>query len=86
MFKILALIALIYALTKTNIYKHKSVYTEEEKEIIGILTNYQIKDNKISIEIKAKEKIVGIYYITNKKKFKKYNKQIRARNKNKSKR
>ena len=70
MFKILALIALIYALTITNIYKYKSVYTEEEKEIIGILTNYQIKDNKISIEIKAKEKIVGIYYITNKKNLK----------------
>ncbi len=56
------LTSLIYlALPKNSIYKTSS------KEAIGIVTNYNVLGNKLSITLKGKEKLLINYYFGNKK-------------------
>jgi hypothetical protein len=35
--------------------------TKDDKEFIGIVTKYEVKEDKITIEIKAKEKLLITY-------------------------
>lgn len=59
--KIITLIIFIITLLYTNYYPFKSKYTKEDKEFIGIVTKYEVKEDKITIEIKAKEKLLITY-------------------------
>jgi hypothetical protein len=43
-------------------YQKKSIYTGSEKEIKGIIYKKKIIDNKITLYLKGKEKIVINYY------------------------
>ena len=52
----------LYVFIFTKIIKYTSVYDGSENRITGIVTNYRIKSNKLTIEIKAKEKIIVNYY------------------------
>ena len=52
----------LYVFIFTKIIKYTSVYDGSENRITGIVTNYRIKSNKLTIEIKAKEKIIANYY------------------------
>lgn len=61
LFKILASIFLTGTILYTNIYTHKSKYTGNETKFIGIVTKYELKENKIVIELKAKEKLIVNY-------------------------
>ena len=61
LFLILSLIFLVGALLFTNIYKLESKYILNDKEFIGTVTKYELKENKITIEIKAKEKLIVEY-------------------------
>ena len=61
LFLILALIVLVGDMLFTNIYKFESKYTLNDKEFIGAVTKYELKENKIIIEIKAKEKLIVEY-------------------------
>ena len=51
----------IITLLYTNYYPFKSKYTKDDKEFIGIVTKYEVKEDKITIEIKAKEKLLITY-------------------------
>lgn len=64
--KIITLIIFIITLLYTNYYPFKSKYTKEDKEFIGIVTKYEVKEDKITIEIKAKEKLLITYRYQNK--------------------
>lgn len=59
--KIITIIIFIITLLYTNYYPFKSKYNKDTKEVIGIVTKYEVQDNKITIEIKAKEKILVVY-------------------------
>lgn len=59
--KIITIIIFIITLLYTNYYPFKSRYTKDDKEFIGIVTKYEVKEDKITIEIKAKEKLLITY-------------------------
>lgn len=59
--KIITIIIFIITLLYTNYYSFKSKYTKDDKEFIGIVTKYEVKEDKITIEIKAKEKLLITY-------------------------
>lgn len=59
--KIITIIIFIITLLYTNYYPFKSKYTKNNKEFIGIVTKYEVKEDKITIEIKAKEKLLITY-------------------------
>lgn len=59
--KIITIIIFIITLLYTNYYPFKSKYTKDDKEFIGIVTKCEIKEDKITIEIKAKEKLLITY-------------------------
>ena len=59
--KIITIIIFIITLLYTNYYSFKSKYTKEDKEFIGIVTKCEVKEDKITIEIKAKEKLLITY-------------------------
>ena len=58
----LLLVSLIYALINNVIIKHYSVYNDETN-FIGIIANFNIDGDKVTIQIKAKETIQGTYYL-----------------------
>ena len=59
--KIITIIIFIITLLYTNHYPFKSKYTKDDKEFVGIVTKYEVKEDKITIEIKAKEKLLITY-------------------------
>ena len=59
-------IALIVSIYKFNHKDKLSKYSNEEI-IIGYISDINIDGNKLKLEVKAKEKIIGIYFIKNKK-------------------
>ena len=59
--KIITIIIFIITLLYTNYYPFKSKYTKDDKEFIGIVTKYEVKEDKITIEIKTKEKLLITY-------------------------
>jgi len=61
LFKILVLIFLLGDLLFTNLYNYKSKYKEDDKEFIGIVTKYELKENKLTLEIDAKENLIVDY-------------------------
>ena len=58
---ILAFIAILYAMIYINIPKY-SVYSGNEHDINGNLSNYSIKNDKLSLELKSDEKLKCTYY------------------------
>ena len=59
--KIITIIIFIITLLYTNYYPFKSKYIKDDKEFIGIVTKYEVKEDKMPIEIKAKEKLFITY-------------------------
>ena len=66
LFKILVLLILLGDILFTNLYNFKSKYNQNEKEFIGIVTKYELKENKLVLEIKSKEKLIINYKYQNK--------------------
>ena len=46
---------------------HHSHYDIKQKVVVGIITNYNIDGNKLTINLKAKEKLIGTYYFKSQK-------------------
>jgi len=67
LFKILVLLFLLLDIIFTCFYPFKSKYDKNETKFIGIVTKYELKENKIIIELKAKEKLIVNYKYQNKK-------------------
>ena len=67
LFKVLAILVIITILILTKCTKKESIYTGNETEFIGTIYKLKNTDNKTTIYIKSKEKIVVNYYekITN---------------------
>ena len=61
LFKILVIIFLIYAILFTKLYKFESKYNGDETTFIGIVYDYKLDDDKITLHIKAKEKLIVNY-------------------------
>ena len=61
LFKILALILLLFSYLYTSYYPFKSKYSKKDNTFIGAVKSYKIKDNNLIINLKAKEEII-IYY------------------------
>ena len=60
-FKVLVIITLFVDLLVTNLYTFKSKYKLEDTEFIGIVTKYELQENKLVLQIKAKEKLIINY-------------------------
>ena len=56
--------SLIYALINNVIIKHYSLYNDETN-FVGIVDNFTIDGDKVTIQVKAKETIQGTYYLKN---------------------
>lgn len=65
-FKISTITFLIVSIIYTKSYPFKSLYKESDTEFTGIVEDYTIKDNKIKISLKAKEKLIVTYKYNNK--------------------
>ena len=63
LYNILAIIAVAYSLIITKIPKYESIYNEEETNFICTLEEYKIDGNKLNLNLKCDEKLVGNYYI-----------------------
>ena len=50
----------------TNIYEFYSKYSINTKSVIGIVTDFEIDGNKVTINIKAQEKLIINYYVKTK--------------------
>ena len=61
LFKVLAITLLLFSYFYTIYYPFKSKYSEEDNTFIGTVKLYKIKDDKLIINLKAKEKLI-IYY------------------------
>ena len=67
LFKILVIIFVTGDIIFLNTYTYKSKYKSEDKTFIGVVTKYELKDTKIVLEIKSKEKLIVHYKYGNKK-------------------
>lgn len=61
LFKLLAVLILTGNILFTNLYTFTSKYSENETEFTGIVTKYELKENKLVLEIKGKEKLIVNY-------------------------
>ena len=61
LFKILVIIFLISTIIFTKLYKYKSKDNGDETIFIGTVYNYKLDDDKITLYIKAKEKLIVNY-------------------------
>ena len=55
-FIILVILTLIIDFLFLNLYSFKSKYDKDTKEFIGIVTKYELKENRLVLEIKSSEK------------------------------
>ena len=60
--KSITILFLIFILVFTSLYEKKSIYNGTETEITGIVYKKKQSDNKITLYIKGKEKLVVNYY------------------------
>ncbi len=67
LFYSLLLLSLLYLFININCITIKSNYNNSSKEFYGYITDYKIDDNKLTITLKAKEKILINYYFKNSK-------------------
>lgn len=60
-------IIILSSFLRVEVFAPSSKYRGDEKEFIAQVLSYQIDGDKLSITIEEKEKIIGTYYIKNKK-------------------
>ena len=65
-FKVLTILVIIIEILFLMINKQESKYTGTENLITGTITKYEIDGNKLKLEIKSKEKLIGNYYFKTK--------------------
>ena len=75
--KILTIIFIIYSIILTNFYPFKSKYSSDTTEVIGIVTKYKIDGDKVTINLKAKEKLIINYYLKDEHKKSYYIKKLK---------
>ncbi|MEG1149846.1 MAG: DNA internalization-related competence protein ComEC/Rec2 [Bacilli bacterium] len=63
LFIFITFLLFIYVIFFTKIIQYKSVYNDSTNYIVGTIKTYSINGNKLSMELKAKEKIITSYYI-----------------------
>lgn len=68
-FIFLTVLVIIYAIVITN-FNPTSYYSGREKQIVGIVQAIKYDEDKVTITVKAKEKILGYYYLKNNEKCK----------------
>ena len=62
-FSFFIFLTIVYSLLYIFVVNHQSVYTKNTKHIEGIITSFNINGDSLSLELKAKEKIVANYRI-----------------------
>lgn len=64
-FKVLALLTIMYSLLFTFCWKANSKYNENTTNVTGIIVQYDIDGNKLKMTLKGYEKIIIYYYFKN---------------------
>ena len=60
---ILLILVLLYSIIITKVIKHESIYNGKENYFETKIIKFKIDGNKLSLELKGKEKLIGNYYI-----------------------
>lgn len=76
LFKLLAIIFLIYSVVLDIYYNFESCYNTESSSLRGIITKYEIDGNKLTLNMRAKEDIIVNYYIGTEKEKEQLKKEI----------
>ena len=74
-FIIILIISILLLFVRCNI-KHKSIYNNNTKFVVGTVTDYYIDGNKLSITLDCNEKIIGTYYFKSRKSLNIFKKNI----------
>ena len=61
--KVVTILFLIFIILFTKIYQKRSIYNGNETEVQGIVYKKKISEDKITLYVKGKEKVVINYYI-----------------------
>lgn len=61
LFKILAIIILLGDILYTNLNNITSKYSKDQNKFIGVVTKYELQENKLVLEVKSKEKLIVNY-------------------------
>ena len=61
-FIIISFFITIYVFISFKVIRYESKYASDTSNITGIITGYAINGDKISLDIKAKESLKGVYY------------------------
>ncbi len=67
LFLFLIIFIFLYVLLFTKIIKYSSKYDGSEEKITGIVTGLKLDGNKMTLELKTREKIIANYYINDEK-------------------
>ncbi len=68
---------MVYVLVTTKVIKYESRYDEATSNIKGIILDYNIDGDKLSLQIKGKEKIVANYYFDTEEEKKQISEKLR---------
>ena len=63
---LLILITILISFIKYKINDNNSIYNEEDNYFEGIIKEYNIEEDKLSLEIQSKENLIANYYLNNK--------------------
>lgn len=59
----IGLLLIVYIIVFTKIITYKSKYDINETKISGVITSFKLDGNKLTLNIRGKEKVIGNYYI-----------------------
>ena len=62
-----------YCLLVINNRYYKTKYNNKTNSVIGVITNLDIDGNKVTINLRAKEKLIVNYYLSSEEELKIYN-------------
>lgn len=63
LFVCLFVFIVFYIIISTKIIRYKSIYSLGDSKVSGTITEINVNGNKLSLEIKGKEKIIAFYYL-----------------------
>ena len=65
LYYIFLILIILFSIFRIN-YKYKSIYSNQTKEVKGIIKDLSIKNDKTNITITSDENVIGTFYYKNK--------------------
>ena len=68
LYYIFLILIILFSIFRIN-YTYKSIYSNQTKEVKGIIKDLSIKNDKTNITITSDENVIGTFYYKNKRSF-----------------